>query len=107
MARIGENPSFSHHPFLRDELEIVVVSMRGPAPEDCLLSAPGRSRLSGSSGPSDFDGCCARGAVVRLEQFLAAGRLERVDDALDVLGVLGSGDQEGVGSIDDDGARHP
>lgn len=47
------------------------------------------------------------GAVVRLEQVLSAGRLERVDDALDVLGVLGSGDQEGVGSIDDDGARHP
>ena len=47
------------------------------------------------------------GAVVRLEQVLSAGRLERVDDALDVLGVLGSGDLVGVGSIDDDGARHP
>ena len=44
VSRIGENLSFSHHLFHLDELVIVVDSMRGPAPEDCLLPAPGPRR---------------------------------------------------------------
>ncbi|BDF98514.1 hypothetical protein AoKodu_08150 [Actinomyces oris K20] len=40
VSRIGDNPSFSHHLFHRIDLVIVVVSMRVPAPEGCLLPAP-------------------------------------------------------------------
>ena len=50
VSRIGENLPFSHHLFHRIDLVIVVVSMRGPAPEERLLPAPGPSK-GRSTGP--------------------------------------------------------
>jgi len=54
VSRIGENLAFSHHLFHRDELVIVVDSMRGPAPEDCLLpeSGPSKGRLTDPAEPT-------------------------------------------------------
>ena len=54
VSRIGENLAFSHHLFHRVELVIVVDSMRGPAPEDCLLpeSGPSKGRLTDPAEPT-------------------------------------------------------
>ncbi|EFW27619.1 hypothetical protein HMPREF9057_00990 [Actinomyces sp. oral taxon 171 str. F0337] len=50
VSRISENLSFSHHPFHRNHLMIVSVSMRGPGAGG--LSSPGAGPLKAPAAPA-------------------------------------------------------
>ena len=76
---------------------------------DCDAALAYRNRRSGANGYKDATRAGAAHAArpTRLrdgpsEHVAAAGELERVDDALDPLGVLARGDQQRVLGVDDD-----